>query len=131
VSDVKKVVKTDAAPGALGPYSQAIAAGGVVYCAGQIPLDPATGNIVGGGVAEQTAQVLKNLRAVLKAAGSDLDRAVKTTVFLKDMNDFGAMNDVYGRPEYFGAAPPARSTVEVARLPRDVRVEIEVVALVS
>ncbi|HEY2876723.1 MAG TPA: RidA family protein [Reyranella sp.] len=131
MSDVKKVVKTDAAPGALGPYSQAIAAGGVVYCAGQIPLDPATGNIVGGGVAEQTAQVLKNLRAVLKAAGSDLDRAVKTTVFLKDMNDFGAMNDVYGRPEYFGAAPPARSTVEVARLPRDVRVEIEVVALVS
>ena len=131
MSDVKKVVKTDAAPGALGPYSQAIVAGGVVYCAGQIPLDPATGNIVSGGVAEQTAQVLKNLRAVLKAAGSDLDRAVKTTVFLKDMNDFGAMNDVYGRPEYFGAAPPARSTVEVARLPRDVRVEIEVVALLS
>lgn len=131
MSNVKKVVKTEAAPGALGPYSQAIVAGGVVYCAGQIPLDPATGNIVSGGVAEQTAQVLKNLRAVLKAAGSDLDRAVKTTVFLKDMNDFGAMNDVYGRPEYFGAAPPARSTVEVARLPRDVRVEIEVVALVA
>ncbi|HLG45960.1 MAG TPA: RidA family protein [Reyranella sp.] len=131
MSNVKKVVKTEAAPGALGPYSQAIVAGGVVYCAGQIPLDPATGNIVSGGVAEQTAQVLKNLRAVLKAAGSDLDRAVKTTVFLKDMNDFGAMNDVYGKPEYFGAAPPARSTVEVARLPRDVRVEIEVVALVA
>ena len=131
MSNVKKVVKTDAAPGALGPYSQAIVAGGVVYCAGQIPLDPATGNIVSGGVAEQTAQVMKNLRAVLKAAGSDLDRAVKTTVFLKDMNDFGAMNEVYGRPEYFGTAPPARSTVEVARLPRDVRVEIEVVALVS
>ena len=130
MSSVKNVVKTDAAPGALGPYSQAIVAGGVVYCAGQIPLDPATGNIVSGGVAEQTAQVLKNLRAVLKAAGSDLDRAVKTTVFLKDMNDFGAMNDVYGKPEYFGAAPPARSTVEVARLPRDVRIEIEVVALV-
>ena len=131
MSNVKKVVKTDAAPGALGPYSQAIVAGGVVYCAGQIPLDPATGNIVSGGIAEQTAQVLKNLRAVLKAAGSDLDRAVKTTVFLKDMNDFGAMNEVYGKPEYFGAAAPARSTVEVARLPRDVRVEIEVVALVS
>lgn len=130
MSNVKKVVKTDAAPGALGPYSQAIVAGGVVYCAGQIPLDPATGNIVSGGIAEQTAQVLKNLRAVLKAGGSDLDRAVKTTVFLKDMNDFAAMNEVYGRPEYFGAAPPARSTVEVARLPRDVRVEIEVVALV-
>lgn len=130
MSNVKNVVKTDAAPGALGPYSQAIVAGGVVYCAGQIPLDPATGNIVSGGIAEQTEQVLKNLRAVLKAAGSDLDRAVKTTVFIKDMNDFGAMNEVYGRPEYFGAQPPARSTVEVARLPRDVAVEIEVVALV-
>jgi 2-iminobutanoate/2-iminopropanoate deaminase len=130
VSNVKKVVKTDGAPGALGPYSQAIVAGGMVYCAGQIPLDPATGNIVSGGIAEQTEQVLKNLRAVLKAAGSDLDRAVKTTVFIKDMNDFGAMNEVYGRPEYFGAQPPARSTVEVARLPRDVAVEIEVVALV-
>ena len=130
MSDGKKAIKTDAAPGALGPYSQAIVAGGMVYCAGQIPLDPATGNIVSGGIAQQTEQVLKNLRAVLKAAGSDLDRAVKTTVFLKDMNDFGAMNDVYGKPEYFGAAAPARSTVEVARLPRDVRVEIEVVALV-
>ena len=130
MSNVKKVVKTDAAPGALGPYSQAIVAGGVVYCAGQIPLDPATGNVVSGGIAQQTEQVLKNLGAVLKAAGSGLDRAVKTTVFLKDMNDFAAMNEVYGRPEYFGAAPPARSTVEVARLPRDVAVEIEVVALV-
>jgi 2-iminobutanoate/2-iminopropanoate deaminase len=129
VSNGKKVVKTDAAPGALGPYSQAIVAGGVVYCAGQIPLDPATGNIVSGGIAQQTEQVLKNLRAVLKAAGSDLDRAVKTTVFLKDMNDFGAMNEVYGKPEYFGSAAPARSTVQVARLPRDVSVEIEVVAL--
>ena len=129
MSNGKTAVKTDAAPGALGPYSQAIVAGGMVYCAGQIPLDPATGNIVSGGIAEQTEQVLKNLRAVLKAAGSDLDRAVKTTVFIKDMNNFGAMNEVYGRPEYFGANPPARSTVEVARLPRDVMVEIEVVAL--
>jgi 2-iminobutanoate/2-iminopropanoate deaminase len=129
VSNGKNVVKSDAAPGALGPYSQAIVAGGMVYCAGQIPLDPATGNIVSGGIAQQTEQVLKNLRAVLKAAGSDLDRAVKTTVFIKNMNDFGAMNDVYGRPEYFGSMPPARSTVEVARLPRDVLVEIEVVAL--
>jgi 2-iminobutanoate/2-iminopropanoate deaminase len=101
----------------------------MVYCAGQIPLDPATGNIVSGGIAPQTEQVLKNLRAVLKAAGSGLDRCVKTTVFIKDMNDFSAMNDVYGRAEYFGATPPARSTVEVARLPRDVLVEIEVVAL--
>ena len=129
MSNGKKVVKTDAAPGALGPYSQAIVAGGVVYCAGQIPLDPATGNIVSGGIAQQTEQVLKNLQAVLAAAGSSLDRAVKTTVFLKDMNDFGAMNEVYGRPEYFGTAAPARSTVQVARLPRDVSVEIEVVAL--
>ena len=125
----KKAVQTDAAPKALGPYSQAIAAGGMIYCAGQIPLDPKTGNIVAGGVAEQTHQVLQNLRAVLKAAGSDLDRAVKTTVFIKNMNDFAAMNEVYGRPEYFGSAAPARSTVEVARLPRDVLVEIEVVAL--
>ncbi len=125
----KKAVQTEAAPKALGPYSQAIVAGGMVYCAGQIPLDPASGNVVPGGVAEQTHQVLKNLRAVLKAAGSDLDRAVKTTVFVKNMNDFAAMTEVYGRPEYFGANPPARSTVEVARLPRDVLVEIELVAL--
>jgi 2-iminobutanoate/2-iminopropanoate deaminase len=125
----KKAVQSDAAPKALGPYSQAIVTGGMVYCAGQIPLDPATGDIVPGGIAEQTHQVLKNLRAVLKAAGSDLDRAVKTTVFLKSMDSFVAMNEVYGRPEYFGANPPARSTVEVSRLPRDVLVEIEVTAL--
>ena len=125
----KKAVQAASAPKALGPYSQAIVAGGMVYCAGQIPLDPATGNVVPGGVGEQTHQVLKNLRAVLKAAGSDLGRAVKTTVFLKNMNDFAAMNEVYGQAEYFGADPPARSTVEVARLPRDVLVEIEVVAL--
>jgi 2-iminobutanoate/2-iminopropanoate deaminase len=129
VSNGKTAVRTDGAPGALGPYSQAIVAGGMVYCAGQIPLDPATGGVVSGGIASQTEQVLKNLRAVLKAAGSDLDRCVKTTVFIKNMNDFAAMNEVYGRPEFFGAEPPARSTVEVARLPRDVRVEIEVVAL--
>ena len=125
----KKTIQSESAPKALGPYAQAIVAGGMVYCAGQIGLDPATGNVVAGDVTEQTHQVLKNLRSVLKAAGSDLDRAVKTTVFIKNMNDFGAMNDVYGRPEYFGAQPPARSTVEVARLPRDVLVEIEVVAL--
>jgi len=130
VANDKKAVQTDAAPKALGPYSQAIVANGMVFCAGQIPLDPATGNLVDGGIAEQTHQVLKNLRAVLKAAGSDLDRSVKTTVFLKSMDSFAAMNEVYGRPEYFGANPPARSTVEVARLPRDVMVEIEVVALV-
>src|SRR5690349_3699816 len=125
----KKVVQSGDAPKALGPYSQAIVANGMVYCAGQIPLDPATGDLVAGGIAEQTHQVLKNLRAVLKAAGSDLGRAVKTTVFLKSMDSFVAMNEVYGRPEYFGAHPPARSTVEVARLPRDVLVEIELVAL--
>lgn len=126
---MKKTVQTDQAPKALGPYAQAIVAGGMVYCAGQIPLDPKTGEIVSGGIAEQTHQVLKNLRAVLKQAGSDLDKAVKTTVFIKDMNNFVAMNEVYGRPEYFGSQPPARSTVEVARLPKDVMVEIEVVAV--
>ncbi len=126
----KRTVQTADAPKALGPYSQAVVANGFVFCAGQIPLDPATGDLVKGGVAEQTQQVLKNLRAVLKAAGSDLERAVKTTVFIKNMNDFAAMNEVYGKPEYFGASTPARSTVEVARLPRDVLVEIEVVALV-
>jgi 2-iminobutanoate/2-iminopropanoate deaminase len=126
----KKAVQSGDAPKALGPYSQAIVANGLVFCAGQIPLDPATGDLVAGGIAEQTHQVLKNLRAVLKAACSDLDRAVKTTVFLKNMDSFVAMNEVYGRPEYFGAHPPARSTVEVARLPRDVLVEIELVALV-
>ena len=127
----KKAVHSEAAPKALGPYSQAIVAGGMVYCAGQIPLDPRTGNVVAGGIAEQTRQVLANLRAVLKAAGSDLDRTVKTTVFLKSMNDFAAMNEVYGQAEYFGPNPPARSTVEVARLPRDVMVEIELVALAA
>jgi len=129
VALAKKTVQTGKAPKALGPYAQAISAGGMIYCAGQIPIDPASGNIVEGGIAEQTRQVLKNLRAVLQAAGSDLDRAVKTTVFIKDMNNFAAMNEIYGRPEFFGANPPARSTVEVARLPRDVMVEIEVVAL--
>jgi 2-iminobutanoate/2-iminopropanoate deaminase len=124
----KRSVQSAGAPKALGPYSQAIAANGFVFCAGQIPLD-ASGNLVPGGIAEQTQQVLKNLRAVLKEAGSDLDRTVKTTVFLKNMNDFAAMNEVYGKPEYFGATPPARSTIEVARLPRDVLVEIELVAL--
>lgn len=128
MSNGKKKVQTDTAPQALGPYSQAIVAGGMVYCAGQIPLDT-SGNLVPGGVAEQTRQVLANLRAVLKAAGSDLDRAVKTTVFLKNMSDFAAMNEIYGKPEYFGPNPPARSTVEVARLPRDVLVEIELVAM--
>ena len=124
---MREIVKTERAPAAIGPYSQAVRAGGFVFASGQIPLDPATGQFVEGGVREQTEQVLRNLAAVLEAAGSGLDRVVKTTVFLADMDDFAAMNEVYGR--YFAEDPPARATVEAARLPRDARVEIEVVAL--
>jgi 2-iminobutanoate/2-iminopropanoate deaminase len=123
----RRVVKTEGAPGAIGPYSQAVVAGGVVYCSGQIPIDPATGQFVEGGVREQTAQVLRNLSKVLEAAGTSLARVVKTTVFLADMNDFAAMNETYA--EFFQHEPPARSTVQAARLPRDARVEIDVVAL--
>jgi 2-iminobutanoate/2-iminopropanoate deaminase len=126
-----KPVTSLLAPKAIGPYSQAIETTGArtLYCSGQIPLDPATGNMLAGGIAEQTAQVFENLKAVLAAAGSGLGQVVKTTVFLKDMGDFAAMNEIYGR--YLGgpAGPaPARSRVEVARLPKDARVEIEVVA---
>ena len=124
---MREIVKTEGAPAAIGPYSQAVRAGGFVFASGQIPLDPATGQFVEGGVSEQTEQVLRNLRAVLEAAGTGLDRVVKTTVFLADMDDFAAMNEVYGR--YFAEDPPARATVQAARLPRDARVEIEVVAL--
>jgi 2-iminobutanoate/2-iminopropanoate deaminase len=123
---VKEIIKTDAAPAAIGPYSQAVRAGGFVFASGQIPLDPATMQFGAGGVAEQTEQVLKNLQAVLAAAGVGLEQVVKTTVFLADMNDFAAMNEVYGR--FFTENPPARATVQAARLPRDARVEIEVVA---
>ncbi len=123
----KEIVRTDGAPRAIGPYSQAVRAGGLVFCSGQIPLDPATMTVVGGGVAEQTRRVLQNLGAVLDAAGASLGTVVKTTVFLKDMNDFAAMNEAYA--EFFPSDPPARATVEVARLPKDVRVEIEVIAL--
>ncbi|MGC8722355.1 MAG: RidA family protein [Acidobacteriota bacterium] len=123
----KEVVRTDGAPKAIGPYSQAVRAGGLVFCSGQIPLDPATMTVVEGGVAEQTRRVLRNLAAVLDAAGASLATVVKTTVFLKDMNDFAAMNEAYA--EFFPSDPPARATVEVARLPKDVRVEIEVIAL--
>jgi 2-iminobutanoate/2-iminopropanoate deaminase len=123
----RRIVKTVEAPQAIGPYSQAVVAGGFVYASGQIPLDPATGQFVEGGVREQTGQVLRNLSKVLEAAGSGLSRVVKTTVFLADMNDFAAMNEVYA--EFFAADPPARSTVQAARLPRDARVEIDVVAL--
>ncbi len=119
-------VSTDAAPAAIGPYSQAVVAGGLVYTAGQIALDPATMEVVPGDVAAQTRRVMDNLSAILAAAGSDLSRVVKTTVFLRDMADFAAMNEVYAAA--FGDHRPARSTVAVAGLPRDVRVEIEVVA---
>ncbi len=122
-------IQTAQAPAALGPYSQAIQSGDWIFTSGQIPLDPDTGQIVAGGIAEQTARVLDSLRAVFRAAGSDLARVVKTTVYLKNMQDFAAMNAVYAA--YFGvdgAPAPARSTVEVARLPKDVLVEIEAIA---
>jgi 2-iminobutanoate/2-iminopropanoate deaminase len=120
-------VSTDRGPKAIGPYSQAVKANGFVFLSGQIPLDPQTQQIVEGDIAAQTERVLENLKAIVEAAGSSIARVVKTTVFLADMKDFAAMNDVYSR--YFLAHPPARSTVEVARLPRDARVEIDVIAL--
>ena len=124
---MKVIIQTDRAPQAIGPYSQAVKANGMIFASGQIPIDPATGEFVPGGIQEQTRQVLKNLTAVLEAAGSNLDRVVKTTVFLLDMQDFGAMNEIYG--QFFKVEPPARATVQAARLPRDARVEIEVIAL--
>jgi 2-iminobutanoate/2-iminopropanoate deaminase len=124
---VKRKIQTTNAPQAIGPYSQAIEANGLIFASGQIPIDPATGRFVEGGIAEQTEQVLKNLKALLEAAGSGLDQIVKTTVFLASMDEFAAMNEVYGR--FFNAEPPARATVEAARLPRDARVEIEAIAL--
>jgi 2-iminobutanoate/2-iminopropanoate deaminase len=130
MSSSKIAVSTPNAPAAIGPYSQAVRAGDFLYTSGQIALDPATGQVVPGSITEQTTQVLDNLKAILEEAGADLSRVIKTVVFLKDMNDFAAMNAVYGKylaPE--GAVPPARSTVEVARLPKDVLVEIEVIAL--
>jgi 2-iminobutanoate/2-iminopropanoate deaminase len=120
-------VATDRGPKAIGPYSQAIKANGFVFISGQIPLDPATQQLVEGDVAAQTERVLENLKGIVEAAGSSIQRVVKTTVFLADMNDFAPMNAVYSR--YFVKHPPARSTVEVARLPRDVRVEIDLIAL--
>lgn len=125
-----EIIQTDRAPQAIGPYAQALKVnvnGGLVFASGQIPLDPTTMQIVDGDITAQTEQVLNNVQAVLEAAGSALDRVVKTTVFLADMNDFARMNEVYAR--FFGATRPARSTVQAARLPRDVKVEIEVVAL--
>jgi 2-iminobutanoate/2-iminopropanoate deaminase len=126
----KSAVSTPHAPAAIGPYTQAIESEGVIYTSGQIALDPATGQLVEGGIREQTTRVLENLKAVLAAAESDLQRVVKATVYLKSMNDFAAMNEVYN--SYVareGSVPPARSTVEVARLPKDALVEIDVIAL--
>lgn len=124
---MRQVISTGSAPKAIGPYSQAIRAAGLLFLSGQTPLDPATGVLVEGDIAKQTERVLENLKAVLTAAGSSLERVVKTSVFLKDMGDFAAMNEVYGR--YFPNDPPARSTIEAARLPKDARVEIDMIAL--
>jgi 2-iminobutanoate/2-iminopropanoate deaminase len=124
---MKEIVATELGPKAIGPYSQAIKANGFVFLSGQIPLDPRTQQVVQGDIGRQTERVLENLQAIVQAAGSSLDRVVKTTVFLADLSDFAAMNEVYAR--YFGGAAPARSTVQVARLPRDVRVEIDLIAL--
>jgi 2-iminobutanoate/2-iminopropanoate deaminase len=122
----KHVISTSNAPAAIGPYSQAVGWGGLIFVSGQIPIDPATGQVVGDDAGAQTERVLKNLAAILEAAGSSLGQVVKTTVYLRDLNDFARMNEVYAR--FFGEQPPARATVQVARLPRDVSVEIEVVA---
>ncbi len=123
---MREVVTTKEGPQAIGPYSQAVRANGFVFVSGQVAIDPATQQVVAGDVAEQTDRVMKNLSGILKAAGSRLDRVVRSTVFLKNMDDFAAMNEVYAK--YFTSAPPARSTVEVARLPKDVLVEIDVIA---
>ncbi len=124
---MREVISTVKGPKAIGPYSQAIKANGFIFISGQGAGDPATGEVVDGGIAEQTARCLENLKAIVEAAGSSLDRAVRVGVFLKDMNDFEAMNKVYAR--YFPANPPARTTIEAARLPRDFRVEIDMIAL--
>lgn len=125
---MKEIIATENAPGAIGPYSQAVKAGNMVFCSGQIPIDPKTGEFVSDDVAEQTEQVFKNLIEVLKAAGAGLENVVKTTVFLADMNDFSAMNEVYAK--YFSENKPARATVQAARLPKDARVEIECIAVI-
>ena len=125
---MKETISTEKAPGAIGPYSQAVKTGNMVFCSGQIPIDPTTGEFISNDVAEQTRQVLINLSAVLEAAGTDLNNVVKTTVFLADMNDFTAMNEIYA--EFFNENKPARATVQAARLPRDARVEIECIAIV-
>ena len=126
---MKKAISTDSAPKAIGPYSQAVVANGIAYLSGQIPLDPATNQLIQGGIAEQTERVLENLKAVLEASGASLASVVKTTVYLKDMGEFQAMNEVYGR--YFIENTPARATIQAAKLPRDVSVEIDAIALVG
>jgi len=123
---MRDVILTDRGPKPIGPYSQAIRANGFLFLAGQVALDPKTGELAGGDIRQQTERTLENVKGILEAAGSNLHHVVKTTVFLKDMNDFAAMNEVYGK--YFTAAPPARSTVQVSRLPKDALVEIEVLA---
>jgi len=124
---MKEIISTDGAPKAIGPYSQAVRSNGFVFVSGQVAIDPATQQVIQGDVAAQTDRVLKNLSAILNASGSGLEKVVRATVFLKNMNDFIAMNEVYGR--HFTSDPPARSTVEVARLPKDVLVEIDVIAV--
>jgi 2-iminobutanoate/2-iminopropanoate deaminase len=124
---MKEIIATTKAPKAIGPYSQAVRANGFIFISGQIPIDPTTDELLCGDIGQQTTRVLENLKAILEAAGSSLDRAVKVSVFLKDMGEFAAMNAVYAK--YFPANPPARATVQVARLPRDVGVEMDVIAL--
>ncbi len=126
---MRKTIATEKAPKAIGPYSQAVVYGGLVYLSGQIALDPSSNHLIEGGIAAQTERVLENLKAVLEACGASLDSVLKTTVFLKDMGDFPVMNEVYGR--YFSQNPPARSTVQAARLPRDVSIEIDAIAAIS
>jgi len=124
---MREVISTTSAPASIGPFSQAIRAMGLVFVSGQVAMDPETGEVIDGDIAAQTDRTLKNLASVLAAAGSGLDKVVRCSVFLRDMNDFARMNEVYGK--YFSSAPPARTTVEVSRLPRDARVEIDAIAL--
>jgi 2-iminobutanoate/2-iminopropanoate deaminase len=126
---MREAISTSAAPAAIGPYSQAVRAGSLLFVSGQIPLDPATAALVEGDIAAQTHRVFRNLSGILEAAGSSLDRVVRTTVYLADMNDFAAMNEVYAT--YFSAPAPARATIQAARLPKDARVEIDVIAEVG
>jgi 2-iminobutanoate/2-iminopropanoate deaminase len=123
---MRQAVATPSAPAAIGPYSQAIRAGSLVFVSGQIPIDPSTGNLIGGDIAAQTHRVFQNIGEILKAAGASFDQVVRTTVYLADMNDFVAMNEVYAK--YFSSPAPARATVQAARLPKDARVEIDVIA---